>query len=158
MFIKIKLRTHENIGSGPIRLPEEDLHTSAYWITLSDELGGMKTANDLQFALLGLSNVLIHIAPLFLMCDPLDIRVVPQVKAVQSKLPTIFFYDRYPGGVGLSERLYEVHDRLFGEARRILSGCSCLSGCPACVGPIEEVGLLGKSLALELIERMAAGL
>lgn len=158
IFKKIKLRTHENIGSGPIRLPEEELHTSAYWITLSDELGGMKTANDLQFALLGLSNVLIHIAPLFLMCDPLDIRVVPQVKAVQSKLPTIFFYDRYPGGVGLSERLYEVHDRLFGEARRILSGCSCLSGCPACVGPIEEVGLLGKSLALELIERMAAGL
>ncbi|MCI3922523.1 DEAD/DEAH box helicase [Paenibacillus sp. TRM 82003] len=155
IFKKIKLRTHENIGSGPIHLPEEELHTSAYWIQLADELGGMRTANDLQFGLLGLSNVLIHIAPLFLMCDPLDIRVVPQVKAVQSKLPTIFFYDRYPGGIGLAERLYEVHGQLLDEARRIISGCTCLSGCPACVGPIEEVGLTGKSLALELVDRMA---
>ena len=154
IFKKIKLRTHENIGSGPIHLPEEELHTSSYWIQFPDELGGMKTANDLQFALLGLSNVLIHIAPLYLMCDPLDIRVVPQVKAVQSKLPTIFFYDRYPGGVGLSEKLYDLHEELLQEARRVISGCGCLSGCPACVGPIEEVGLMGKSLALELLNRM----
>ncbi|WP_274362226.1 DEAD/DEAH box helicase [Paenibacillus thermotolerans] len=155
IFKKIKLRTHENIGSGPIHLPEEELHTSSYWITFHDELAGMKSANDLQFALLGLANVLIHIAPLYLMCDPLDIRVYPQVKAVQSKLPTIFFYDRYPGGIGLSERLYELHDELLKEARRLIAGCTCLSGCPACVGPIEEVGLLGKSLALELVDRMA---
>jgi DEAD/DEAH box helicase domain-containing protein len=154
IFKKIKLRTHENIGTGPIHLPEEELHTSSYWIQLADEKGGMKSANDLQFALLGLANILIHIAPLFLMCDPHDIRVVPQVKAVQSKLPTIFFYDRYPGGVGLSERLYEVHQQLLLEAHRIISGCDCLSGCPACVGPIEEVGMLGKPLALELIQRM----
>ncbi len=154
IFKKIKLRTHENIGSGPIHLPEEELHTSSYWITFHDELAGMKSANDLQFALLGLANVLIHIAPLYLMCDPLDIRVVPQVKAVQSKLPTIFFYDRYPGGIGLSERLYEMHDALLKEAHRLISGCSCLSGCPACVGPIEEVGLMGKRLALELAESM----
>ncbi|HZG88503.1 DEAD/DEAH box helicase [Paenibacillus sp.] len=155
IFKKIKMRTHENIGAGPIHLPEEELHTSSYWITFDDELGGMKTANDLQFALLGLSNVLIHIAPLWLMCDPFDIRVVPQVKAKQSKRPTIFFYDRYPGGVGLAERLFETHGELLAEARRIIAGCSCLSGCPACVGPIEEVGLLGKSLALELVDRMA---
>jgi len=156
IFKKIKLRTHENIGAGPIHLPEEELHTSSYWITLSDELGGFRSANDLQFALLGLANVMIHIAPLYLMCDPFDIRVVPQVKAVQSKLPTIFFYDRYPGGVGLSERLYESHKELLAEARRIISSCSCISGCPSCVGPIEEVGLLGKSLALELVDRLAA--
>lgn len=156
IFKKIKLRTHENIGSGPIHLPEEELHTSAYWITLQEENGGMKTANDLQYAVLGLANVLIHIAPLYIMCDPRDIRVVPQVKAVQSKLPTIFFYDRYPGGVGLSKRLYEVHHELLREARGVISRCGCLSGCPACVGPIEEVGLMGKSLALELAERMVA--
>lgn len=154
IFKKIKLRTHENIGSGPIHLPEEELHTSSYWITLPDSQGGMKTVNDLQSALLGLSNVLVHIAPLYLMCDPFDIRVVPQVKAVQSKLPTIFFYDRYPGGIGLSEKLYEMHESLLLEAKRVISSCSCLSGCPACVGPIEEVGLLGKSLALELVDRM----
>lgn len=154
IFKKIRLRTHENIGSGPIHLPEEELHTSSYWITFGEEATRDFTANDLQFALLGLSNVMVHLAPLYLMCDPLDIRVVPQVRAVHDKLPTIFFYDRYPGGVGLSERLYEVHDQLVEEAARHIAGCGCLSGCPACVGPIEEVGLTGKSLAMRLIDAM----
>ena len=104
-------------------------------------------------ALLGIANVLVHIAPLYLMCDPMDIRVVPQVKAVHTKLPTIYFYDRYPGGIGLSERLFEVHDELLKQAQVTYRGCTCLSGCPACVGPIEEVGLLGKvSWQLDLIE------
>ena len=154
IFKKIKLRTHENIGSGPIHLPEEELHTSSYWFTFSDEIAAASSTNDMQFALLGISNVLVHIAPLYLMCDPQDIRVVPQVKAVHNKKPTIFFYDRYPGGVGLSERLYEVHGELLDEAKRLISSCGCLSGCPACVGPIEEVGLTGKQLSMKLLERL----
>ncbi|HEX7056451.1 MAG TPA: DEAD/DEAH box helicase [Bacilli bacterium] len=155
IFKKIRLRTHENIGSGPIHLPEEELHTSSYWISLCDETAARFGANDLQAALLGVANVMVHIAPLFLMCDPLDIRVVPQVKAVHTKRPTIFFYDRYPGGVGLSERLYDLHDELIEQAKALIQGCGCLSGCPACVGPIEEVGLLGKAKALELLAQLA---
>ena len=154
IFKKIKLRTHENIGSGPIHLPEEELHTSSYWFTFGEELTTKRSTNDLQFALLGIANVLVHIAPLYLMCDPHDIRVVPQVKAIHNKLPTIFFYDRYPGGVGLSERLYEVHGDLLNQAQRLITNCTCLSGCPACVGPIEEVGLLGKQLASGLLREL----
>jgi DEAD/DEAH box helicase domain-containing protein len=153
IFKKIRLRTHENIGSGPIHLPEENLHTSGYWFSFSEEAEEGMTANDMQMALLGLANVLVHLAPLHLMCDPLDIRVVPQVKSTFSKRPTIYFYDRYPGGIGLSQRLYEIHDELMAEAGRLISGCGCLSGCPACVGPIEEVGLLGKELARKLLDR-----
>ncbi|MEK8128595.1 DEAD/DEAH box helicase [Paenibacillus filicis] len=154
IFKKLKLHTHENIGSGPIHLPEEELHTSSYWITFDEETASQMTTNDMQFALLGLSNVLVHIAPLYLMCDPQDVRVVAQVKAVHNKQPTIFFYDRYPGGVGLSERLYELHGQLLAEASRLIGSCGCLSGCPACVGPIEEVGLTGKKLALNLLAKL----
>jgi DEAD/DEAH box helicase domain-containing protein len=157
IFKKIRLRTHENIGSGPIHLPEEELHTSSYWFTFDESMTAGRTTNDVQFALLGIANVLSHIAPLYLMCDPMDIRVVPQVKAVHSKLPTIFFYDRYPGGVGLSDRLYEVHGQLMRQAGSLITSCGCLSGCPACVGPIEEVGLLGKQLALELLTQLEGG-
>ncbi|WEK55820.1 MAG: DEAD/DEAH box helicase [Candidatus Cohnella colombiensis] len=152
IFKKIRLRTHENIGSGPIHLPEEILHTSGYWFSFSEEESAKRSANDMQMALLGLANVLIHLAPLHLMCDPFDIRVVPQVKALHTKRPTIYFYDRYPGGIGLSHRLYEMHGELLEEAEHLILGCGCLSGCPACVGPIEEVGLLGKSLALSLLQ------
>lgn len=154
IFKKIRLRTHENIGSGPIHLPEEEMHTSSYWITFGEEATRQLSANDLQYALLGLANVMVHLAPLYLMCDPLDIRVVPQVRSVHDKMPTIFFYDRYPGGVGLSERLYDVHGLLIEEAARHITGCGCLSGCPACVGPIEEVGLTGKPLAVKLLAAM----
>lgn len=154
IFKKIKLRTHENIGSGPIHLPEEELHTSAYWFAFNESLTASRSANDMQFALLGIANMLVHIAPLYLMCDPLDIRVVPQVKAVHTKRPTIFFYDRYPGGIGLSERLFEVHGELLEQAKEMINRCSCLSGCPACVGPIEEVGLTGKSLAKQLLDEV----
>lgn len=153
IFKKIKLRTHENIGSGPVNLPEEELHTSAYWFTLDEAATAGMTANDMQFALLGLANVLVHIAPLYLMCDPLDIRVVPQVKGKQTGKPTIYFYDRYPGGIGLSERLFDIHGQLLEQARALLGRCGCLSGCPACVGPVEEAGLLGKQLALRVLGR-----
>jgi DEAD/DEAH box helicase domain-containing protein len=154
IFKKIRLKTHENIGSGPIHLPEEELHTASYWFSLTEEAASGMNTHDMQFALLGLANVLVHIAPLYLMCDPLDIRVVPQVKAVHTQLPTVFFYDRYPGGVGLSERLYEMHGELLRQAKDLISSCNCMSGCPACVGPIEEVGLLGKTLALQMLARL----
>ncbi|MEW9698829.1 DEAD/DEAH box helicase [Paenibacillus sp. SI8] len=157
IFKKIRLRTHENIGSGPIRLPEEEMHTSSYWFTFDETMSAGRSANDMQHALLGIANVLAHLAPLYLMCDPMDIRVVPQVKAVHNKMPTVFFYDRYPGGVGLSDRLYEVHGQLLDQARSLITECGCLSGCPACVGPIEEVGLLGKQLALGLLSQLEGG-
>lgn len=154
IFKKIKLRTHENIGSGPIHLPEEELHTSSYWMTIPEETAASFTADNMQFALLGLSNVLVHIAPMYLMCDPLDIRIVPQVKSVHDRKPALYFYDRYPGGIGLSETLYQMHEKLLAEAEALIRGCACLSGCPACVGPIEEVGLRGKELALQLLEQI----
>ncbi len=157
IFKKIKLGTHENIGAGPIHLPEEELHTTSYWFSFDERFSEGRSTNDLQFALLGLANVLVHIAPLYLMCDPMDIRVVPQVKAVHTKRPTVFFYDRYPGGIGLSERLYEVHGELLDKAIAHMEACTCMSGCPACVGPIEEVGLTGKSLAMELLAAAKEG-
>ncbi|MFM9326738.1 DEAD/DEAH box helicase [Paenibacillus mesotrionivorans] len=154
IFKKIKLRTHENIGSGPIHLPEEELHTNSYWFSVDEDVLKGRNAHDLQFALLGVANILVSLAPLYLMCDPSDIRVVPQVRAIHNKQPTIFLYDRYPGGIGLSERLYEVHGQLLRQARDTIQRCGCMSGCPACVGPIEEVGLLGKQLAGELLGQL----
>ncbi len=68
-----------------------------------------------------------------------------------TSLPTIYLYDRYPGGIGLSERLYELHDVLLKEAAALIAACECANGCPACVGPAEEVGMAGKQLALRLV-------
>jgi DEAD/DEAH box helicase domain-containing protein len=137
MFKKIKLHTHENIGSGPVTLPELEMHTTAYWVSLPGEIPGM-SQSDVQNGLLGISNVLANAAPIYLMCDPRDIRVVHQVRAPFTQRPTVYIYDNYPGGVGFSDKLYELHGELFETAAGMIEHCGCSSGCPSCVGPLNE--------------------
>ena len=152
MFKKIKLHTHENIGSGPVTLPELEMHTTSYWVSLPQTLPEL-SQTDVQNGLLGISNVLANSAPIYLMCDPGDIRVVHQVRATFTQRPTIYIYDSYPGGVGFSDKLYELHDELFETAAAMVNGCGCESGCPSCVGPLNEFTGTGdpKELTLKLI-------
>ncbi|KIL48894.1 ATP-dependent helicase [Jeotgalibacillus alimentarius] len=140
IFKKIKFDTHENIGSGPIDLPEEELHTNASWFSLKEELQDM-TDDRVEQGLIGAAHALKAIVPVHVMCDPQDIQITPQVKAVHNQLPTIFIYDRYPGGIGLSEKVYELGSTLISEAAGLVRGCSCEEGCPSCVG--TEISLTG---------------
>ncbi|WP_400162500.1 DEAD/DEAH box helicase [Brevibacillus sp. TJ4] len=153
IFKKIKFETHENIGSGPIHLPEEELHTNAAWIAFSDSLLETVGAEDTERGLVGLAHVLQHVAPLFVMCDPMDLHVIPQRKAVHSQQPTIFLYDRYPGGIGLSEQVYKEMETILSQAEQLITSCACASGCPSCVGATDDGS---KELALTLL-RVAQG-
>ncbi|HZG59791.1 MAG TPA: DEAD/DEAH box helicase [Anoxybacillus sp.] len=137
IFKKIKLSTFENIGSGPIHLPEEELHTSAAWIEFSDEIFPLGT-QTLEQVLIGISHVLSHLVPIFVMCDRGDVHVVPQIKAAHSGLPTIFLYDRYPGGIGLSEEVFKRYDEIIKEVKNVVESCPCEKGCPSCIGVTEE--------------------
>lgn len=154
MFKKIKLHTHENIGAGPVDLPDLEMHTTSYWVSLPEAIPGIISQSDMQNGLLGLSNVLANSAPIYLMCDPGDIRVLHQVRSTFTQRPTVYIYDSYPGGVGFSEKLYELHDELFTTTRRMVENCSCESGCPSCVGPLNEFSGSGnpKALTLKLID------
>ena len=66
--------------------------------------------------------------------------------------PQIFVYDNYPGGIGLSEPLYRLHDRLVRESEALIAACACSDGCPSCVGPVGEVGSRGKEVALAILQ------
>ena len=153
MFKKIKLHTHENIGSGPVDLPELEMHTTAYWISLSEKLGEQMSQTELQNGLLGLSNIIANAAPIYLMCDPGDIKVVCQVKSTFTAKPTLYVYDSIPGGVGFSEKLYSLHQELFHTSRQMIGQCSCEAGCPSCVGPLNEFSGKGdpKQITLKLV-------
>ncbi|WP_066174073.1 DEAD/DEAH box helicase [Bacillus marinisedimentorum] len=150
IFKKIKFETHDNIGSGPIHLPEEELHTNAAWISLQHEAASSFSEAKLEQGLIGASHAIRHVAPLFLMCDPSDLHVVPQVKATHNEKPTIFLYDRYPGGIGLSEKAYGMMDTILVEAAGLIERCPCESGCPSCVGTDAE-GESVKRFAVRLI-------
>ncbi|MGD6898579.1 DEAD/DEAH box helicase [Bacillus infantis] len=149
IFKKIKFETHENIGSGPIHLPQEELHTSSAWISIGKEQ--IQFDEDrIEEGLIGTAHALKHIAPLFVMCDPQDIFVVPQVKAAHNEKPTIFFYDRYPGGIGLSEKLYDGIETVILKAEGMVAGCSCENGCPSCIGTDSAMNT-AKSDVLKLL-------
>ncbi len=150
IFKKIKFETHENIGSGPIHLPEEELHTSAAWISLNKSFAEMGHER-LEQGLVGTAHALNHIAPLFVMADPQDIHVIPQVKADHNEKPTIFFYDRYPGGIGLSEKIHSGMAVVFSETKKMIDACKCQTGCPSCIGT-DTVSETGKADTLKIIE------
>lgn len=149
IFKKIKFNTHENIGSGPIHLPEMELHTNAAWISLPME----EEKEELEAGLVGMANLFKSIVPLFVMCDPHDIHVVPQIKAVHNEKPTVFLYDRYPGGIGLSEKVYENITEIINRAKELVMSCPCQNGCPSCIG-IEHTTKNAKRLVSTLLTYM----
>ncbi len=139
MFKKIRFHTHENIGSGPIHLPEQTLHTTGYWITVDEGLWRSLGRETLEAGLQGMAHALRHVASLHLMCDPRDLGSVAEVRSVTTRLPTVTVYEVYPGGVGFSSRMYELHRELLDDAAALVRDCPCLAGCPSCVGPLHLV-------------------
>ncbi len=152
MFKKIRFNTHENLGAGPVDLPETEMHTTAFWISFPPaSLGGMPLS-AVQSGLIGLANLLPQVAAFFLMGDPRDLRAVSQVKAPFTELPTLYLYDNFPGGVGYSAEIYRSYEDIFIAARKVITDCRCIEGCPSCIGPAYQGGEPGKKQALQLIE------
>ncbi|WP_274650669.1 DEAD/DEAH box helicase [Paenibacillus humicola] len=149
LFKKIKLTTFENIGYGPISLPEEELHTSAAWVELKEAVPDIGT-KTLEQLLLGIANVFRHIVPIHVMCDRSDIHVVSQIRAEHTQLPTIFIYDHYPGGIGLADDVYKRFDEIKAAARNLIRRCPCEDGCPSCIGT-EIEGSNAKQKSIELL-------
>lgn len=154
IFKKIRFRTHDNIGSGPISLPAVELHTSSTWYDFDLPLGWKESM--LTDAMLGAAYAIQSFIPLFIRCDRTDIHVVPQVKAVQTNKPTFFIYDSYPGGIGLSEKIYKQWDTLFKRTAEHVSSCFCDIGCPVCIGA-QEAGTGMKREVTSLLHVLAGG-
>ncbi len=157
IFKKVKLLTGENVGSGPVNLPEEEVHSSGFWIAVGPEVVMRFAENELSQAMFGAANALVHVAPLHLMCDARDIFVSAHRRNPITKRPTIFIYERLPEAVGLVEKLFQQHQLLLATAAELIQTCICDAGCPSCVGPEEQVGPKGKRLALDLLSKLSDG-
>jgi DEAD/DEAH box helicase domain-containing protein len=156
MFKKIKFNTHENIGWGKIHLPEIELHTCAFWYSFSADLPDVLQVDQdaIGEGLKALANVFAQVAPLFIMGDPRDFYAKAMVRSPLNQLPSIFLWERYPGGVGYSKKLYHIYHTVADSAKNLIKECACESGCPSCVGPTLEVGKYGKTTAVKLLELM----
>jgi DEAD/DEAH box helicase domain-containing protein len=173
-FKKIKFFTLENVGSGKLELPENEMHTTAYWLTLKRPLieSLPYSIADRQDGIFGLLHALESIATLLLMCDGRDLgntvgegaeepeaAWAPPPEPGRGEIkelfePTLYLYDAYPGGIGLSEPLYRMHKLLIRRTRELISSCPCEKGCPSCVGPAGETGERAKEAALLILKTL----
>ncbi|HXY24984.1 MAG TPA: DEAD/DEAH box helicase [Candidatus Acidoferrum sp.] len=178
-FKKIKFFTNENIGDGKLELPENEMHTTSYWITLQRPLLESLpfSVSERQSGMFGLLHALESVATLLLMCDARDlgaaigerppdpetdsdeIVTVRMEEAISTNTkeffePNLYLYDAYPGGIGFSEPLFRAHDLLVQKTRELISACECEDGCPSCVGPAGDLAPRAKEAALAILDRL----
>ena len=188
-YKKIRYYSHENIGYGPVNLPDQELHTTAVWwqVPQAQLEAAFASRQDALDGFLGAAYALHLVATLAVMAEGRDLQkavgsgdgawfsatdqrgrgqwrhadgsvAAPELAA--QFVPTVFLYDNYPGGVGLSEPLYLRRSELVVGAADLIQGCDCAKGCPACVGPVlaltesDEAG--AKALALRVFELLGA--
>ncbi|MDD5067789.1 MAG: DEAD/DEAH box helicase [bacterium] len=155
-YKKIRFLNHENIGYGDIHLPQTEMQTYASALELREEFLKEKVENPERFSevLMGMANLIRNISPLHIICDYSDIRTVEQRKSDFFNNPVIFVYDAYPGGVGLSEKLYQNMEFLLKEILKIVSTCECRYGCPSCIGPADEFSKETKGNVIRLLQAL----
>jgi len=164
-YKKIRYYSHDNVGYGKIDLPDQEMHTTAVWWQADPNALGalLPQRQQAMDGFLGAAYALHHIAALRAMAEIRDLgRAVGDGEGTWSAVPgpegcgrirgsddrsvdldftdrfapTLFLYDNYPGGVGLSAPLFDSAARLVADAQDLVRGCPCRGGCPACVGPI----------------------
>jgi len=159
-FKKIKFYTNENVGSGELELPEQQMHTTSYWLTIPPEVMGLLpyASDERRDGIVGLAFALRQVAQLLLMCDGHDIGISIEIgdgeglAGAAASPQKIFVYDNYPGGIGFSAPLYQMHDELLAGTRTLIAECPCENGCPGCVGPIGNTGPMAKAAALRILD------
>ncbi len=171
-FKKIKMGTLENVGSGEVELPQQEMQTTSAWLTVpADVLARISPSREeLIDGLRAVSYLLHHLAPIFLLCDirdlgswlgdttPVQPGAVVTGESARRRLleaerfnPTIYLYDSHAGGIGLAERVFDVLPLLLERGLQTLKACPCRFGCPSCVGPVNEVGRRAKATAAALL-------
>jgi DEAD/DEAH box helicase domain-containing protein len=172
-FKKIRFQTNENVGSGELDLPEQQMHTTSYWLEIPRSIIQALpfATDDRRDGVIGLAFAMKQVAQLLLMCDARDIGLSVNTddhdgsgtdpsrrsgEAAKADTPRIFLYDAYPGGIGFSAPLWDMQNELLSKTSALIAGCDCDNGCPTCVGPIGETGPLAKTVALRILQHLLA--
>jgi len=134
MFKKIRFHARDSLGFEQLELPPQLLETVAFWFAPPEELVQAMGKRRLLAgeALIGLANLLVEVAPLFVMCDTQDIGAVVDAKNLGRD--ALFLHDRYPGGMGYAHRCLERFDEILRTMAEVVRHCRCADGCPSCVG------------------------
>jgi len=183
-YKKIRFYTQENLGYGEINLPEQEMHTTGFWLTTPYEyLSHLERDRyGLVDGLLGVAYAMHTVSCVMLMSEYHDlgrsvgdrfaewyVRSSPKGRGVYSSgkpdemlkqvetpsfRPTLFLYDSFPGGIGFSELLFEKWKEVVERSSHLIRGCPCSHGCPSCVGPVVHGGDRSKEMAVAILDRI----
>jgi len=143
-YKKLKFHTNENVGYGDINLPSEEMHTRTAILLMAENSSAGESLDLLPekeqvIVLQKLGTLVRNVAPVFLLCDLRDMWVAERFKDPAYGCSSIYVYDSYPGGTGLSEGLVRSIADILDGCRELVEACSCEAGCPSCIGPTEGV-------------------
>ncbi|MCG8333834.1 MAG: DEAD/DEAH box helicase [Proteobacteria bacterium] len=160
LYKKIKERSYENIGYGPITLPPFEYDTTGFCMLVPKPWCEKMEDVDKRYvgaALYGLSYLLRHTAPILCMADVKDIDTDVSLVETDSLYwkSALYMFDSIEGGVGYAEKSFENIENCLEMCLEILTSCGCTSGCPACVPPLPP-GVTNEELENLLIESNAS--
>jgi DEAD/DEAH box helicase domain-containing protein len=134
-YVRKLVSTNEIVGDAPLALPPVTLETKAVWWTLTGRLIERARVGhrDLPGGIHAAEHCAIGLLPLVATCDRWDVGGVSTPLHEDTGLTTIFVYDGYPGGAGVTERGYRSAERWLAATLERLHDCPCANGCPSCV-------------------------
>ncbi|MDO8444533.1 MAG: DEAD/DEAH box helicase [Deltaproteobacteria bacterium] len=166
------LKRDKLMGFSKLDLPPLNFKTKGLWFTINPDIratcenhiytdnSGENKALDFVGGLHALEHAMIAISPLMAMCDRRDIGGVSYPTHPQTEQPTIFIYDGYEGGIGLSEKLYEKFPELLKLTYELIKDCGCEVGCPSCVLSPKcgnDNSTIDKRAAIKILESILNG-
>ena len=149
MYKKMQFHNHQNLGFEQLRKPlSKNYDTEAAWIKLPenvvtmyrnllqpDKQGYYVRNNHFEGLMFALKNAALMVT----MTEGADLGVAVSSNALELAGATeeevyLYFYDRYVGGLGFAEKIYELIPKVVEQATRMVSGCRCKNGCAVCIG------------------------
>lgn len=160
-FRRKQLLTDVVLGEEYLDLPPQSFETAALWFDVpsASKVEGVLSGADFAGGLHALEHAAIGIVPLFAMCDRQDVGGLSTPNHADTGKPQVFLYDGFPGGVGITEKIFDLLPELWEATLRTIQECPCEAGCPSCVyspkcGNNNEP--LDKEAALSILRMMLA--
>ncbi len=123
------------IGRRTLDLPPLNYDTVAVWFTVEERIKKLVQEKGLDFSggIHAVEHAMIGLTPLYALCDRWDVGGISTPMHTDTEESTIFIYDGYQGGIGISEKLYEIIDKMFSVTLQLIQDCPCEEGCPSCI-------------------------
>ena len=149
MFKKMQFHNHQNLGYEQLpKALSKDYDTESTWMRVPENVvkvyRGLIQVNENTKMVRnnyyeGVCFALKNAARMVTMTEQEDIGVITSANALELAFDTssdvdIYFYDKYVGGLGFAEKIYDNMEDIIQNAVKLVKGCGCKDGCAACVG------------------------